>query len=88
MTGLKDGPYFNGQQPCECGHYYPDVIRIKDRIEEQPGANNKFFRVLDCRYCGQYDVPIDEEAFDEESIDVFKIDEIRQQALEDITREE
>lgn len=24
------GPYFEGQHPAPCGHYYPDVTRVKD----------------------------------------------------------
>lgn len=24
------GPYFPGQLPSDCGHYYPDVLRVRD----------------------------------------------------------
>ena len=24
------GPYFVGQQPSPCGHYYPEVLRLRD----------------------------------------------------------
>jgi hypothetical protein len=31
------GPYFSGQQPSPCGHYYPDVLRLRDE-KRQDGA--------------------------------------------------
>jgi len=49
------GPYFPGQQPVECGHYYPDVLRLRD--EKRP--NGTFVRVIHCQYCGQYELPLE-----------------------------
>jgi len=49
------GPYFPDQQPAECGHYYPDVLRLRD--ERKP--NGTFVRIVDCTYCGQHELPLD-----------------------------
>ena len=46
------GPYFPDQQPAECGHYYPDVLTLRD--ERKPDGT--FVRILDCTYCGQYEL--------------------------------
>lgn len=43
------GPYFEGQKPAECGHYYPDVLRIRDEMR----TDTKYVRITDCAYCGQ-----------------------------------
>jgi hypothetical protein len=49
------GPYFPNQQPAECGHYYPDVLTLRD--ERKPDGT--FVRILDCTYCGQYELLLD-----------------------------
>ncbi len=49
------GPYFKGQQPGKCGHYYPDVLRLRD----EKRAEGTFVRIMDCRFCGRYAVPLD-----------------------------
>jgi len=49
------GPYFPNQQPAECGHYYPDVLRLRD--ERKP--DDTFVRIIDCTYCGQYELPLE-----------------------------
>lgn len=49
------GPYFEGQMPSECGHYYPDVLRLRDKKKD----NGKYVRVMDCAYCGQYELELD-----------------------------
>jgi hypothetical protein len=49
------GPYFKGQQPSECGHYYPDVLRLQDEKK----SDTKYVRVMDCAYCGRYELEID-----------------------------
>jgi hypothetical protein len=54
------GPYFSGQQPSACGHYYPDVLRLRD--ERRPDGT--FVRILDCSYCGQYALPLDVKTLD------------------------
>ena len=43
------GPYFEGQRPAECGHYYPDVLRVRDEMR----TDTKFVRISDCAYCGR-----------------------------------
>jgi hypothetical protein len=37
------GPYFKGQQPADCGHFFPDVLRLRD----ERSADGKFVRVVD-----------------------------------------
>ena len=49
------GPYFSGQQPSSCGHYYPDVLRLRDE-KRQDGT---FVRIMDCTYCGRYELQLD-----------------------------
>lgn len=49
------GPYFPGQQPSTCGHYYPEVLRLRD--ERKPDGT--FIRIMDCSYCGRYEIPLD-----------------------------
>lgn len=49
------GPYFSGQQPATCGHYHPDVLRLRDE-KRQDGT---FVRILDCTYCGRYELLLD-----------------------------
>jgi len=52
------GPYFPGQQPSPCGHYYPDVLRLRD--EKKPDGT--FVRIVDCSYCGRYELRLDPRA--------------------------
>ncbi len=52
---MMPGPYFAGQLPAECGHYYPDVLRVRDE-KRQDGS---FVRIIDCEYCGRYTIPLD-----------------------------
>ena len=49
------GPYFPEQKASACGHFYPDVLRLRD--EQKPDGT--FVRVVDCKYCGQYEEPFD-----------------------------
>jgi hypothetical protein len=49
------GPYFPNQQPAECGHYYPDVLTLRDESR----SDGTFVRILDCTYCGQYETLLD-----------------------------
>ena len=58
------GPYFTGQQPSSCGHYYPDVLRLRDEKRE----NGTFVRIIDCSYCGRYELPLDPRTLDEEFV--------------------
>lgn len=52
------GHYFKSQIPAQCGHYYPDVIRVRD--ESRAG---KFVRILDCCLCGRYEIQISKTNF-------------------------
>lgn len=47
MNKSIGGPYFKGQEPCHCGHYYPDVLRTKDML----GQNDTVVREFDCCIC-------------------------------------
>ena len=49
------GPYLARQQPSACGHYYPDVLRLRD--EKRP--DGKLVRILDCLYCGRFESPLE-----------------------------
>ena len=49
------GPYFSGQQPSSCGHYYPDVLRLRD----EKRSDGTFVRIIDCTYCGRYERQLD-----------------------------
>jgi hypothetical protein len=49
------GPYFPGQQPSSCGHYYPDVLRLRDEKRD----DGTFVRIVDCSYCGRYESQLD-----------------------------
>ena len=49
------GPYFPGQQPSPCGHYYPDVLRLRD----EKRSDGTFVRIIDCTYCGRYERQLD-----------------------------
>lgn len=58
-------PYFEGQHPAQCGHYYPDVLRVRDEKR-----NGEFFRVLDCSICKtQYETPIEGDLFNPNSLE-------------------
>ena len=58
------GPYFSGQLPSLCGHYYPDVLRLRD--ERRP--DGRFVRVIDCTYCGKYELQLDAQTLDKELV--------------------
>jgi hypothetical protein len=49
------GPYVSGQTAASCGHYYPDVLRLRD--EKKP--DGQLVRIIDCTYCGRYEIPLD-----------------------------
>ncbi len=54
------GPYFKGQQPSQCGHYYPDVLRLRDEKRE----DGTFVRITDCSHCGRHEFQLDVQALD------------------------
>jgi hypothetical protein len=54
-SSKMSGPYFDGQMPSTCGHYYPDVLRLRDEKKD----DGKYVRVIDCAYCGQYEIELD-----------------------------
>ena len=43
------GPYFPGQIASSCGHFYPDVLRLRD--EKRPDGS--YVRIVDCTVCGR-----------------------------------
>lgn len=49
------GPYFPGQHPASCGHYHPDVLRLRDEKRD----DGTFVRIIDCVYCGRYERRLD-----------------------------
>jgi len=51
-TPEQEGPYFKGQEPVECGHYFPDVVRVGDRTHPIRGLIMR----LNCIHCGNYDL--------------------------------
>ncbi|MAG19898.1 hypothetical protein CL618_00510 [archaeon] len=56
-------PYFTGQIPSQCGHYHPDVIRIRnEKIGEV------YIRVLDCVVCGEIEEQLDPNMLSEELV--------------------
>jgi hypothetical protein len=91
MKGVTmTGPYFTGQQPSLCGHYYPDVLRLRDEKKE----DGTFVRIIDCRYCGRDEFQLDPGALDKELVRKLnkkgldagvreeEISEVRKKALE------
>jgi hypothetical protein len=54
------GPYFAGQKPFSCGHYYPDVLRLRDEKRK----DGTFVRIMDCSHCGRYELPLDPQNLD------------------------
>lgn len=54
------GPYFEGQIPATCGHYYPDVLRMRD----EQRADGTLVRIIDCTECGRYEHELDPAALD------------------------
>lgn len=49
------GPYFSEQRASSCGHFYPDVLRLRD--EKRPDGS--YVRILDCTVCGRLELPLD-----------------------------
>jgi hypothetical protein len=91
MKGVTmPGPYFIGQQPSSCGHYYPDVLRLRDEKRE----DGTFVRITDCRYCGRDEFQLDPVVLDKELVRKLnkkgldtgvreeEIPEVRKKALE------
>ena len=56
------GPYFPGQQPSSCGHYYPDVLRLRDEKRD----DGTLVRIMDCSYCGRDELQLDPRELTEE----------------------
>jgi hypothetical protein len=49
-----NGPYFEGQMASHCGHYHPDVLRVKDVWVD----GDTLLRVVDCVHCGRLEYQI------------------------------
>ena len=58
------GPYFEGQQPSQCGHYYPDVLRLRDEKRE----DGTFVRIVDCSHCGRREFQLDVQILDKSPV--------------------
>lgn len=54
------GPYFEGQVPSSCGHYYPDVLRLRDEKKK----DGTYVRVIHCTHCGLTEHPLDLKSLD------------------------
>ena len=61
---IMTGPYFKGQQLSSCGHYYPNVLRLRDKKRK----DGTFIRIIDCRYCGRYKIKLSPDELDEELV--------------------
>ncbi len=73
----NQGPYYENQKSAPCGHYYPNVMRVKDIIREGSAV-----RILDCEICHkQYEMEISPESFNEESIHEVDLPTLRESAL-------
>jgi hypothetical protein len=48
------GPYFSGQQLYSCGHFYPDVLRLRD----EQRSDGSCVRIVDCTVCGKLEYPL------------------------------
>lgn len=82
MTQTRDeseqtgGPYYPGQAQQACGHYYPDVVRMRDiRV-----GFGEALRVLNCCICRKdYTILISPRAFSPretlENLDEFRAKE-------------
>lgn len=66
-------PYFPDQPACPCGHYYPDVIWIKDNFLN-PGE--RYQRHFYCCFCMDYWVAINESMFQPKSPKQSKLTEM------------
>jgi hypothetical protein len=61
MVKARTTPYFEGQKQERCGHYYPDVLRVIDRLEEGIAV-----RTLECVECGRYNITLPHRSIKEE----------------------
>jgi len=61
---MMPGPYFSGQEPSPCGHYYPDVLRLRDEKRK----DGSLVRIMDCSYCGRYELLLDARHLDRELV--------------------
>jgi hypothetical protein len=48
----------------QCRHVYPDVIRVRDEKRK----SGEYVRILDCKYCGRYERPMNPEQYSSELI--------------------
>lgn len=89
---VVSAPYFPNQQPAECGHFYPNVLRLRD--ERKPDGT--LVRIIDCSTCGRYELVLDERQLGKDLLSKLKktgsdvaisdheVAEIRQKRLDDI----
>ena len=62
------GPYFEGQKPGQCGHYYPDVLRWGDEK-----GKYGYYRILTCKFCGFFTEVMSDELIKRIGTHNFKI---------------
>ncbi len=87
---MTNGPYFIGQEPDECGHYYPDILSIGN-IKR----GDDIIRIIDCKYCGRTERKLDLSIYDLKNLEknIGKllseedIIEIRKRELERLLKE-
>ena len=81
------GPYWPEQTPSLCGHYYPDVLRLRDKRISRVGLIY-FIRVLDCAICDDcYGVRIPDDMAVLDAENVGDLDEFRSRERERLRRE-
>ena len=64
------GPYFPGQIASSCGHFYLDVLRLRD--EKRPDGS--YVRIVDCTVCGRLEYPLDPAALTPELVQTLDRD--------------
>lgn len=56
-TQKTKGPFFEGQRVEPCGHYYPEVMRLRDEKREE-GDFIGYVRIVNCCFCGDYEIEL------------------------------
>lgn len=88
------GPYFEGQVPSRCGHYHPDVLRLRDEKKN----DGTYVRIVHCTHCGLLEYPLNIQHLEKnlarklkkdgilEGIKEDEVDEVRKQLLAKMKR--
>jgi hypothetical protein len=84
---MMSGPYFKGQIPSDCGHYDPDVLRLRD--EKRKGST--YVRVIHCAHCGLLEYPLHLEHLDNKLARKLKwkgkIENIKEEDVDTVRKE-